>query len=308
MIRHYTHSQIDKIKWDECIRNAFNGNVYAFSWYLDIVAYGWEALVEGDYETVFPLTRRRKFFTDYLYQPLFTQQLGIFSVKRLNSEVVQRFLDSIPAEIRYGRFNLNRHNKPMEKKGLRVEQRVNIELPLMRPMEDIRRKYSLNTRRNIRKAEKDHIYVADSIKPDHLVHLFRNNMPRRGVRWNDRDYRVLNHLLYTLVHKGAGFTRGVYSSSNQLLAAAFFTYTHQRIVLLLSAVSLQGRLSGAMHFLIDDTLARMCTQAHILDFEGSQDQNLARFYKSFGSEVFYYPCIELDRLPWLITKLYHGLR
>lgn len=53
-IRHLRYNEIDKTKWDRCIQTAFNGNVYSFSWYLDVVAYGWEALVEGDYETVFP--------------------------------------------------------------------------------------------------------------------------------------------------------------------------------------------------------------------------------------------------------------
>ncbi len=45
MIRHLKNDEIEREKWDECIAAAFNGNVYGFSWYLDIVSPGWEALV-----------------------------------------------------------------------------------------------------------------------------------------------------------------------------------------------------------------------------------------------------------------------
>jgi len=56
MIDYLLHSDIDKMKWDACIQKAFNGNIYALSWYLDVVHEGWEALVEDDYVRVMPLT------------------------------------------------------------------------------------------------------------------------------------------------------------------------------------------------------------------------------------------------------------
>jgi hypothetical protein len=61
------------------IARSFNGIVYAYSWYLDIVSPGWDALVKDDYKSVMPLTWRKKYGIKYLYQPFFTQQLGVFS-------------------------------------------------------------------------------------------------------------------------------------------------------------------------------------------------------------------------------------
>ena len=46
MIAYLTHDQIDKSRWDDCIAHAVNGMAYAWSWYLDVVHPGWEALVE----------------------------------------------------------------------------------------------------------------------------------------------------------------------------------------------------------------------------------------------------------------------
>ena len=46
MIQYLEHNQIDKKKWDATVEEC--GNIYAYSWYLDIVHPGWEALVEED--------------------------------------------------------------------------------------------------------------------------------------------------------------------------------------------------------------------------------------------------------------------
>lgn len=50
-----------------------------------------------------------------------------------------------------------------------------------------------------------------------------------------------------------------------------------------------------MHFLIDHVIHQKTDDVQILDFEGSQNPNLARFYSSFGAETFYYPMVELNR-------------
>ncbi|MEA3446653.1 MAG: hypothetical protein U9R19_18205, partial [Bacteroidota bacterium] len=96
-IRFLIHKQIDKRKWNQCIKSSVNGIVYAYSWYLDIVSENWEALVEDDYKSVMPLTINEKYGISYLRQPIFTQQLGVFSSQRLDSNLVKTFIKSIPS-------------------------------------------------------------------------------------------------------------------------------------------------------------------------------------------------------------------
>lgn len=303
-IRHLRYDEIDKTKWDRCIKNAFNGNIYAYSWYLDVVAYGWEALVQGDYETVFPLPVKTKWAISYIYQPLFVQQLGVFSIHRLDEKRVEAFIQAVPRHIRYGRFNLNRHNKVSPSKHLRVQMLPNIELTLIRTLDDIQKNYSDNTCRNIQKASKNGLTLMEWLKPEDIVNLFRTTKGKEIVSWHEKDYRRLVHLLHTLMHRAAGISYGVYNSSNMLCAAAFFAMSHNRLILLLSAVNDLGKQNGAMHFLIDQVISRKKDELHILDFEGSQNPNLARFYLSFGAETFYYPLVELNRMPSLTRTLF----
>ena len=82
-IRYLERHEIDTIKWDQCIRHAANGLIYSYSVYLDTMAKQWSALVLNDYEAVMPLTWNRKFGFNYLYQPAFTSQLGIFFLQNM---------------------------------------------------------------------------------------------------------------------------------------------------------------------------------------------------------------------------------
>ena len=72
-------NRIDKREWDECIRMSTNGLIYAKSFYLDHLHKNWCALVADDYEWVFPITARTKWTVPYLFQPAFSQQLGLFA-------------------------------------------------------------------------------------------------------------------------------------------------------------------------------------------------------------------------------------
>ncbi|MEI7803410.1 MAG: hypothetical protein WCI97_12225, partial [Bacteroidota bacterium] len=95
MKSHYLkHTEIDITKWDHCVKNSFNHLPYCYSWYLDVVSPGWDALISDDYEYIFPLTHRRKARINYLFQPYFTQQLGLFSSKKFSQKILNEFLSA----------------------------------------------------------------------------------------------------------------------------------------------------------------------------------------------------------------------
>ena len=111
MIKHLTHTQINKVLWDKAITNSINELMYAYSWYLDVVCKNWEALVLGNYEVVMPLTAKKKFTINYLYNPFFVQQLGVFSVNNSNEDLVQQFMNAIPDKYKFVEINLNNDNQ-----------------------------------------------------------------------------------------------------------------------------------------------------------------------------------------------------
>ncbi len=298
-IRYLRHAEIDKVKWDQCLREAFNGNLYGWSWYLDIVHKNWEALVEGDYERVFPLTGNTRLGVSYLFQPFFAQQLGIYSRHIMSRDVTSRFLHAIPPHFKLAEIKLNKHNKVPEE-GFGLSLYTNIELDLINTYERIHRNYSSNTKRNLKKAQEAGLSLSKNIRPEQVVTLFRENRGRTISHWNEREYRRFVQLAYASIHRGQSITCGVYDIANQLVCGAVFVKSNGKIVFLFSGTSQAGKEQHALTYLIDSIIHEHAPGQYVLDFEGSDQEGLARFYLGFGGQSTTYPGIHINRLSWYL--------
>jgi hypothetical protein len=77
---------------------------------------------------------------------------------------------------------------------------------------------------------------------------------------------------------------------------------HDRLIFLFSGMNDEGKKTGAMAFLIDQVIRKYSGTQTILDFEGSMDSGIARFYRSFGSNVSMYPMFTSNTLPLIIRE------
>ena len=59
------HQDIDFKKWDATILSSAFPFVFAQSFYLNATCPNWDALIIGDYESVFPITQKIKFGFKY---------------------------------------------------------------------------------------------------------------------------------------------------------------------------------------------------------------------------------------------------
>ncbi len=310
MIKYFKYEHIDKEKWDECISRSFNGVIYAYSWFLDVVCEEWEALVEGDYERVFPINFKKKAGVNIIFQPFFTQQLGVFSRTELNPEIINSFLKAIPRKYRVIDLNLNIHNKP-DLPDFEYTPQLNHELDLIGDYAGLRKNYSTNTRRNLVKAESEGLSVVKGIKPDDVIDLFRANRGKGIKVLKDANYLKLKRLIYTCIYKGIGSVYGVYTESNILCAAAVFLVSHKKSVFIFSGLSDEGRDKRAMFFLMDHFIREHSNKHLTLDFDGSNNEALARFYKGFGSTKIDFMKIGRNTLPLYLKipfKFYRKMR
>ncbi len=301
MIIKLKHSEINKKKWDICIENAFNGNAYAYSWYLDIVHPEWEAFVENDYERVMPLTGKTKWGFSYLFTPYFIQQLGIFSNSILNPEIIAGFLEKIPEYYSFAEYNLNVYNQP-EELGFKLFPNKNYLLDLINQYSKTARKYSSNTKRNLKKALNNNLTLSKSVKPEELVTLFRKNRGKTIKNLKHFHYLRLQHLMYMAIHKGKGVIYGIYTANNELCASAFFLKGNNKLIFLFSGTNKIAREKQAMTFLIDSMIRKFSETQYILDFEGSNNENLARFYRGFGAHEVSYYRYYLNNLPFPLKR------
>ena len=294
MIRYLEHNQIDKKKWDATIEEC--GNIYAYSWYLDVVHPQWEALVEEDYVSVMPLTGGKKFGVHYLFQPYFVQQLGVFSKAPLTEEKMDEFLMAILRKNRFCEIRLNESNT-LSKDNKLFEYHRNILLDLNQDFKSIREHYHTNTKRNLTKAEGNNLQIVDTVIPYHVVALFTDNRGALLDKWGEAEYARLVALTKVAVNKKHAFILGVTEKGvGQLLCAAIFMKTKDRVTFLFSGLTEEGKQRQAMTFLLDQVIQKYANQPMTFDFEGSDDDNLARFYFGFGGHEVKYPSYRFNRL------------
>ena len=307
MIRYLKHTEVDTKRWDDCISRSLNRRVYAYSWYLDLVCPGWDALVEDDYTDVFPLTHNRKMGIRYLFQPYFTQQLGLFSAERISGDKLGNFLHAIPPTFRFAEIQLNDQNQVATGEGI-LKTRVNHELSIACSYEELSGKFSQNTRRNIRKAKELKVTTSCNVSQDELISLFRANFGDREGKLQQGHYDTMKSLIVYGLEHGMGHLEGAFDKDGVLCSAAFFLFDGDHAYFLFAASGKQARENGAMFLLIDRFLKENAGNYQLLDFEGGNDANLGRFYKSFGADEVPYPAIYINRLPGPINSLLYFVR
>ena len=295
------NKDIDYKKWDDTIKKSYNGNVYAFSWYLDIVC-NWDAIITPDYKYLMPLPTSKKFLIKYAYTPVLIQQLGIFSNNQIDDKILNNFLNLAKKKYKYFDIKFNKYNDVTK---LNIEKKENIthELDLIQNYSDIYKKYSTNTKRNLKKAEQNNLTVSKNITIKQILHLLETNLGNKIKELNNKTLNKIKFIISQSSHKNMGEIIGVYDQYNNLISAAFFIISHNKAIMLILATSDESKKTGANFKLIDYFIKQNSGKHLTLDFEGSNIESIARFYASFGAKKFKYYNIKYNNLPSLIKIL-----
>ncbi len=292
-LRYIRHQDIDHDKWNTCIDGALNGRIYANTWQLDRAAPNWDALVLGDYEYVMPLPYRKKMGIRYLYQPMFSQQLGIYPTPDKN--ISTTFYEYLNTYFRFVELNLNAGNIPGKSHAETVfSARKNYLLPLGESYKSIASFYAKNTKRNVVKAERNKLSLVEGIRLESYLEFKLKHLPP-GVK--PKDIQPLKSMIAYGQYKGFGEIYGVYTPGNELCAAVYFARWKDRVIYFNAASSKAGKELGAMYFLVNRFIQKNAGKNLTLDFEGSMIPGVARFYAGFGATPETYFQLKINRLP-----------
>jgi hypothetical protein len=299
-IQYLKYNQIDFKKYDFCIENAYNSRIYAFSWYLDIVAEKkWEILVLNDYEAVMPLPIRKKYLIKYVYNPLWILQLGVFSVNKNIDE--DSFLKKVFETYKLIDIRLNITNKiELFKHEKKVKQTHFLELT---DYDTIKSNFRSDRKKDLKRAVKAGLNEKWNASLDEFLALYSKNLKARSNAFDNNDYDRINLLLQTCIEKDKGDLLSIYDENNQLVAAGFFLKHHKRITILVSTTDLNNRKNGANTFLINQAIQKYLTHYEIFDFGGSSITSIANYFLSFGALEDTYFQIQYNNLP-LLYKIF----
>jgi hypothetical protein len=292
MIEHRRHQEIDKAAWDARLLRCPNRLWYAQSWVLDRMCPAWEALIDADADAQMPLTARRKWGIDYLFQPIGLQQLGVFAAQP-SDELHQAFVKAIPHRFRYIDIMLNATMRPGGDPGCTWEARRNQVIHADRPIERLRAGYAKGHQRNLKGAS---IGGEPEFNATDFEALFRRTT---GARFGKSAVTSLEDLIGVIEE---GMARGqctvkALSIDGRPEAAACFANWGERSILLKSANTQAGYHAKAMFRITDAWIDEHAGSGMLLDFAGSSTPSVARFNAGFGAEERTYFRLRRNRLP-----------
>lgn len=296
ILKRLKHSEIDFEKWDNVILNSELPLVFAQSFYLNATAPKWEALVINDYETVFPLTEKRKFGFTYLPQPPFTSQLGAFGI--ITAERERLFYDFIVKHYNLIEIELNQTNH-IQSAYRQTKNTFVINY-------DKGFSYNQNTKRNIAKALNAGLSIKE-INTEHILKLsqvYLNPFLQSEFKLSVNSIQLFNALVQNSIQNSYIKTFSVIDSNGDIRALAHFLCNGKHALFLKGTNFDRNENSGSMHFLLDYAINYYKDKASIFDFGGgSNSSGLAGFYKGFGSEQFDYGYLKINSLPRIVKFL-----
>jgi len=296
LVKYLKHKEIDFAKWDASICNAANSIIYPSSVYLNIVSPGWDAMILDNYDFVMPLTHKKKLGISYIFRPPLTQQLGIFSSKIPNKEVTQAFIDAIPDTFRFVEMPMNT--------GIAADISpyfsslgITHHLDLQTTYENIKKGYSENNLRNIKKAIQNELAIELSTDYNILEGLVHSG----GQIWvesiSKRYMKDIINKLFQILEQSMAKLYVVRNKQGKILSAAVFSEYCGKLTYLFGISDQQGKESRSMFLMFDYIIQIHAGRNLVLDFEGSLIEGIARFFKGFGAVAIQYPKLKINKLP-----------
>jgi hypothetical protein len=276
------HPELNKEKWNHCIKNSFFPTFFADFDFLSIANPDFCALILNDYEAVMPLPMRKKMFLHYIYHPHFVSVLGIFSKTHPTKELIEHFLQAIPK--RYVRVDLifNMFFEHLETSVLHSYQ-----LSLQKKYEEIYVNFSDNCRRNIKSSEKYALKYIESASIAEIIALFKNNRGKNNkVPFSEKDYEILQNLALFAQKNNHLEVISVLDVENSMLAGALLFKDEHKTWFWFSGRDEKCAEKKAMFFLLNEYFKRNAETATTFDFHGSMNPNIARFNTGFGAEKY----------------------
>jgi len=281
-IQFVKHSELNKEKWNHCIKHSFFPTFFADFDFLSIANPDFCALILNDYEAVMPLPVRKKMFLHYIYHPHFVSVLGIFCKTHPTKELIEYFLKAIPKH--YVRVDLifNTFFDHPQTSALHSYQ-----LSLQKKYDEIYAHFSDNCRRNIKFSEKFALKYVESTSVAEIIALFKNNRGKNiKVPFKEKDYEILKSLAYFAQKSNHLEVISVLGDENEILAGALLFKDEHKTWFWFSGRDEKYAEKKAMFFLLNEYFKRNAETETIFDFHGSMNPNIARFNAGFGAKKY----------------------
>ncbi|QES90762.1 hypothetical protein [Rhizosphaericola mali] len=282
LIRKISRQNLDEIKYNNCLQNAINYQVYAEIWYLDIVAEKkWDCLIYGDYEVIMPLPFQYFLFIKFITLPPFCQQLGLFYNTTITDSVFNHFITYIKSK-RVRGYTFNHHN--VNNHPFIGNKCKNHILSIDNPAEVIIQKFARDRKRELKKSEqlKGNIQVSQNINMFFSLIANEYNYVRKN-----KHYALLRTIITSIQKNNVGFLLE-YSIQDIQCNYRLILKNKNKFIILASARKKEKLYNSTSTAIIVHLIKNNSPEIKYLDFEGSDLSGVAAFNESLGAKPEFY--------------------
>ena len=217
MYKHITFEEIDKNRWNGCVHYAHNGNVYGYYWYLKSVLKEWDAIVEDNYESVFPIIKHPLYAEEHQLLPA----LGPYSVNHLSNTRMDKLLSAGLKDTKTSIYSVTSKGTTYAERKYPTLSTPYTSLNTKYSYDEIVDKYPVVDQEIVNHTSTEGYKMISSIKPEDLVALGnRSNVAKNA----------LMRIMYNALHRGIGWSSGIQNkSTGKIVAASFFLFSHNTI-------------------------------------------------------------------------------
>ena len=173
-------------------------------------------------------------------------------------------------------------------------------------IEKIRKNFSKNRKYDLNKADDEKLIINYDIKPDFFYEEHKRNLIKRGLKIN-YSKKLLKRIFESTKNNNCGKIIGVLDKNQSCQALSFVIWDSNYAYLIGLTTNPKTLKSGASAFLIYKSIDFLIGKTKNFDFEGSMNDNIYKFYKSFGSiKKEYYKITNYK--PKLLKKIFELIR
>ena len=264
-------------------------------WWLEAVAPGrWREVVVkkgGEIFARMPYVPRRKLGLTLSTNPPLTPTLGPWlrgtegkygTQLAMQHELIGELIEQLPG---CDLFSQNLSSDltnilPFHWRGYDHSVRYTYRLNSLHDLDQIEHGFSEACRRSIRKAKRQ-LTVQDTLTIDEFYRVVEKTWLRQGMTPNV-GYELLDQLDEACRRRRQGKIFHAEDASGNVHAAVYIVWDDRSAYYLLGGSDPQFRSSGAHSLVMWNAIQFASEETRVFDFEGSMNQHIERFFRSFG--------------------------
>lgn len=288
-------TEINDEAWNAFVDQSPQRYLYYYTWYLDAVCPGWQAVQvshRGEKVLLWPLPVKKKGPLPYAYQPRLTQFGGPVlrpsgePRHRQHHQIKSALQEALKALPRLVALDVNLHPAlsyfmPFQWAGFQVRPRFTYWLPLEDSYRELRRAFSSSIQNHLKKAAKAGLSIHKTEDPSRFISL-----ALRATVYNAAEAETFSAIWKAIAGHRQAFLLEASTTDGELAAAAAFIPDVRNFIFFGNALSPSLRNSGAGSLLIAEgiRIASESGQHEHFDFEGSMLPTVEQYFRAFNPE------------------------